>query len=51
MGQTAGSREVEVRARLTEADFTRADLTEATVDALRDGLTAVQKAVRESLKG
>jgi len=31
--------------------LTRAPLGEATVDALRDGLDAVQKAVRESLKG
>ena len=40
----------EIRSDLRK-HLTRADLTEATVDALRDGLTAVQKAVRESLKG
>lgn len=40
----------EIRSDLRK-HLTRADLTEATVDALHDGLTAVQKAVRESLKG
>lgn len=40
----------EIRSDLRK-HLTRADLTEATVDALRDGLTSVQKAVRESLKG
>jgi len=39
----------EIRSDLRK-HLTRADLTEATVDALRDGLTAVQKAVRESLR-
>ena len=40
----------ELRSELRK-HMTLAPLTESTVDALRDGLASVQKAVRESLKG